>query len=352
MTLAISIGFSALLALTLTPALCATLLKPHDRSRSAAGNRGGRHRAFLRRLQRLVRPHHLTYQSGVGQILARPLRFLAVFVVLVAFTVLVFRRLPGSFLPAEDQGYVITVVQAPPGSTTERTNEAIEQVRRYTAQPQVEDSRVRPRLQLLRPGTGECDGVRLAQSVGRAAGDKNSADTLVGKAMGVLSKVKQAMVFTLNPPSIPELGVASGFTFKLQDRAGPRCTRCWLLAISCSAPLARARAHRRSSGRQEDAPNSGCRSIASRRAHSGCRSRRERDARDLVRQRVRERLQREGRILRVMLAGGRAISMTPQDMLNLRVRNAQGEMVPFGAFTRSSGRRDRRRSSATTAIPR
>src|SRR5690606_6851385 len=79
-----------------------------------------------------------SYQDAVGGILTRPGRYLGVFGLLVALTLLLFTRLPGSFLPDEDQGTVMTVVQAPPGATTERTDEAIEQVKDfYNAQPQV-----------------------------------------------------------------------------------------------------------------------------------------------------------------------------------------------------------------------
>jgi multidrug efflux pump len=122
-TLAVSIAFSALLALTLTPALCATLLKPHDDS--APTNRitmaldrffGGFNRWFGRTTD--------GYQRRVGKILAVPVRALVVVAVLFGVTALLFARLPGGFLPAEDQGYVITVIQAPPGATTERTEVA------------------------------------------------------------------------------------------------------------------------------------------------------------------------------------------------------------------------------------
>ena len=181
-------------------------------------------RRFFDALQRLVRPHDRPL-SGRRRAdpRSRPLRFLAVFVVLVGSTVLLFTRLPGSFLPAEDQGYVITVVQAPPGATTERTNEAIEQVKAfYSAQPQVRRRHLRARLQLLRPGPGERDGVRLAAAVGRAARRREQragAGRQGDRAR--FSQIKQAHGLHAQPAvdSI-ELGVASGFTFKLQDRAG------------------------------------------------------------------------------------------------------------------------------------
>ena len=121
-----------LMALTLTPALCATLLRIEDVHRDWSSNAvtrafgrffDGFNGWFARTTKR--------YQTVVGRILVRPLRFLAIYVALFAITLLLFRRLPGSFLPIEDQGAVITVIQAPPGATTERTNIAIEQVKAF-----------------------------------------------------------------------------------------------------------------------------------------------------------------------------------------------------------------------------
>ena len=137
LTLAISIAFSALLALTLTPALCATLLRPHDevKRKGRIGEFfdrffGGFNNWFGRTTDR--------YQGSVGKMLSAPLRWLGVFLVLVAVTALLFTRLPGSFLPQADQGYLVTVIQAPPGATTQRTNEATKQVKAFFAeQPQV-----------------------------------------------------------------------------------------------------------------------------------------------------------------------------------------------------------------------
>src|SRR3546814_5589018 len=124
------IGFSALLALTLTPALCATFLKPHvpedQRKENWFTRRTGR---FFTGFNNWFGRTTDRYQGGVARILSRPLRWLAIFIALVGLTVILFTRLPGGFLPQEDQGAVITVVQAPPGATRERTEEAVRQVK-------------------------------------------------------------------------------------------------------------------------------------------------------------------------------------------------------------------------------
>src|SRR3546814_10908566 len=111
MTLAISIAFSALLALTLTPALCATLLKPHDQT-ERKGRIGAFFDRFFGRFNDWFGRTTDRYQRGVGKMLAAPLRWLGVFGAMVAVTALLFTRLPGSYLPQEDQGYLVTVIRS------------------------------------------------------------------------------------------------------------------------------------------------------------------------------------------------------------------------------------------------
>jgi len=116
-TLAISVAVSTILALSLTPALCAALLRPPVRE----GERQPLGKRVFAPFNRFIDRTTTRYQGGVSAILVRPLRFLLVFVALVVIAGLLFLRLPGSFIPAEDQGSVITAVQGPPGSTAART---------------------------------------------------------------------------------------------------------------------------------------------------------------------------------------------------------------------------------------
>jgi multidrug efflux pump len=334
-TLAISIAFSALLALTLTPALCATLLRPHvfgdpKEHRFASAAR------FFRRFNDWFVRTTTRYQEGVGRILSLPLRFLAVFLVLVGLTALLFFRLPGGFLPSEDQGYVLTVVQAPPGATTERTNEAVEQVKSfYGSQPQVRTIIFVRGFSFFGQGQANAMAFVSLKPWDERHGEENSAGALAGRAMGKLLGIREALVFTLNPPPIRELGIASGFTFMLQDRGGHGHAalidaRNQILGAAMQSPVL---AGVRPEG-QEDAPQlrvqidrikaralglaignvNATLAIAFGSAYANDFS-------------------REGRILRVLLQADAPHRMTPQDVLDLRVRNDQGEMVPFGAFT-------------------
>jgi multidrug efflux pump len=331
-TLAVSIAFSALMALTLTPALCATLLKPVklDSESDSRVHRffSGFNRWFARTTGR--------YQGVVGRILGRPLRFLAIFATLVVVTLLLFRRLPSSFLPVEDQGAVFTAVQAPPGATTERTNAAVEQVKAfYRAQPQVASVIFVHGFSFFGQGQANAMAFVRLKPWDERPGEKNSALTLINKALGTLMQVKEAMVFTLNPPAIQGLGVASGFSFVLEDRGGHtleelRAARNDLLAAAGRSPLllgVRPEA-------QEDAPQLRVQidrikaralglSIASVNATLAI----------AFGSAYANDFSREGRILRVMLAADAPFRMTPQDVLDLKVRNEQGDMVPFGAFT-------------------
>src|SRR5215212_4836244 len=239
-TLAVSIAFSALMALTLTPALCATLLKPVNNHGAAKGSRISRFFAgfnawFARTTGR--------YQALVGRILVRPLRFVAIFAALIVVTLLLFRRLPGSFLPVEDQGAVITVIQAPPGATTERTNLAIEQVKAfYRQQPQVATNILVRGFSFFGQGQANAIAFVRLKPWEERKGAENSAQALVTRALGTLSRVKEAMVFTLNPPAIQGLGVASGFSFVLEDRSGHsldelKAARNQLLGAASKSPI-------------------------------------------------------------------------------------------------------------------
>lgn len=336
-TLAISIAFSALLALTLTPALCAALLKPHDPDHAESANRfqAGLNRFFGRFNDWFGRTTD-RYQGRVGKILSAPLRWLAVFVALVGITFILFQRLPGGFLPQEDQGFVITVIQAPPGATRERTDVAISEAKKFfESQPQVKNMVFVRGFSFFGQGQSNAMGFISLHPWDERKGKENSADTLAGKALGALMQIKEAMVFTLNPPSIPELGTASGFTFKLEDRGGNGAAallqaRNQMLGMASQSPVL---AGVRPEG-QEDAPQlrvdidrikaralglsvgdvNATLAIAFGSAY----------ANDFT---------RDGRVLRVLLQADAAYRMTPQDVLDLKARNAQGEMVPFGAFT-------------------
>jgi multidrug efflux pump len=227
-------------------------------------------------------------------------------------------------------------VQAPPGATLERTNEAIDQVMAfYREQPQVQTVTMIRGFSFFGQGQANAMSFVSLKPWGDRPGPENSALALVDRTNAAWQRIRQAFVFSLNPPSIPALGVASGFTFKLQDRAGLGheqllAARNQLLALASQSPALTAvrpegqadspqlrvlidRIKARALGLSiADVNSTLAISFASSYAND---------------------FSREGRILRVLLQSEAPFRMTPEDILNLRVRNAQGEMVPFGAFT-------------------
>ncbi|GGI54063.1 efflux RND transporter permease subunit [Oxalicibacterium solurbis] len=209
-----SMVFSVLMAFTLTPALCATILLPVE-----AGHHHEK-RGFFGWFNRRFNKTANAYQGFIGKMLTKTTRYMIVYALIVACVGLLYVRLPASFLPNEDQGYIITNIQLPPGASTARTLEVVKQVENYyMKQPSVEHA-----IGILGfsfSGNGQNAALVFTPFKDwseRGAGE--TADAIAGKAFGVFSQIKDAIVFPLNPPPIRELGNATGFTFRLQDRSG------------------------------------------------------------------------------------------------------------------------------------
>ena len=213
--MAVSIAFSAFMALSLTPALCATLLKPVEAGHGHAkkGFFGGFNRGFARSAK--------GYEGWVAKLLRRSGRMMVIYVALIAAVGVLYMRLPTSFLPNEDQGNLLVNIQLPPGATLERTQAVVEKVEEFMLQ-QPEVKNMVAVLGFSFSGQGQNAGLSFVTlkdwSERRGAGQ--TAEAIVGRAMGALSGVRDAFIFALSPPPIPELGVSSGFTFRLQDRGG------------------------------------------------------------------------------------------------------------------------------------
>ena len=210
-----SMLFSIFLANSLTPALCATFLKPVEAGHKHAkrGFFGWFNRGFL------AATHG--YESMVARMLRRTTRFVLLFGVIVAVVAILFNRMPESFLPNEDQGYIIANVQLPPGATQERTRAVMEKVEGFMlAQPEV--AQMVSVLGFSFSGSGQNAALAFItlKPWDERPGPEHSAQALAGRAFGALSGVRDAFIFALSPPSIPELGTATGFTFRLQDRGG------------------------------------------------------------------------------------------------------------------------------------
>ena len=214
LSMATSILFSAFLALTLTPALCATLLKP-----VAAGEvhaQGGFFGAFNRRFEQLG----AGYERSVVHGLKRSGRYLLVYGLLLAIMALLFSRLPSSFLPVEDQGYTITDIQLPPGASQNRTVRVVEQLEAHNAgEPGVGDSTVI--LGFSFSGSGQNAALAFTTLKDWSErGSEDSAAVIADRANGALSQIKDAVAYAVLPPPVDGLGTSSGFEFRLQDRGG------------------------------------------------------------------------------------------------------------------------------------
>ena len=213
--MAVSIAFSAFLALSLTPALCATLLKPVDENHhEKKGFFGWFNRKFTTGAKR--------YEKGVAGLLGRSGRVLGMYAVLIVVAVFAMSRLSTSFLPAEDQGYAIASTQLPPGATQERTLKTIEKLEQFALkQPEVEN--VISIAGFSFSGQGQNMGISFIplKDWSERTAPGSDAASVAGKITGaMMQQVSDGFIFALTPPSIPELGTSTGFTFRLQDRSG------------------------------------------------------------------------------------------------------------------------------------
>jgi multidrug efflux pump len=211
LTIAISMAISALMALSFTPALCATLLKPVHKE----PNR------FLRGFNRLYGGLTRVYLARIARSIRHTPRWMAAFAVLVGIAVLLFSRLPSSFLPEEDQGYALVIAQLPPGASMERTGNVLRQmeniIQKNPAVKQVLDV-----AGFSFVGQGENVGlgfIRLKDWSERRSADKQ-VDAFIQWANGALQAIKGARMFVINLPTIRGLGRFGGFDFRMEDRAG------------------------------------------------------------------------------------------------------------------------------------
>ena len=233
LSMAVSILFSAFLALSLTPALCATLLKPipagHHDKRGFFG-------WFNRRFDRLTR----RYESGVGKLVARSGRMMLVFVALSAALVGALRMLPSSFLPEEDQGYFMTMFQLPPDATIERTMDSIHAYDRHLAtRPGIGSN-----MSVVGYGfSGNGPNAAMAFTMMKPWKDRGGATTAdeAARAQAAMAGT-EGMSMSLMPPAIEELGNSYGFTMRLVDQANQgvealQAAQARLLALAAQSTL-------------------------------------------------------------------------------------------------------------------
>ncbi len=214
---------SVAVALILTPVLCASLLKPVPKGHEAAETGFFLFRPFFRWFDRVFNNLRNKYQSAVGHIISKKLRYLFIYVLLVAALGFLFHRMPTSYLPNEDQGNLYLQVTLPAGSTLEQTEQIMNEVRNYFLED--EKDTVQDCFTLAGrgfSGTGQNTGLGFINlkdwDLRRRSDQKVTA--LVERSMKRFSKIRNAQVFAFAPPAVRELGQAGGFDFELQDRAG------------------------------------------------------------------------------------------------------------------------------------
>jgi hydrophobe/amphiphile efflux-1 (HAE1) family protein len=210
-----SMLFSVFLAMSLTPALCATLLKPipAGHKHEKRGFFGWFNRAFTKSTKR--------YQSGVGRILRHAWAFMLVFLAIIVAVALLYVRLPSSFLPAEDQGYFITNIQLPVGAAQDRTDTVLRQVEEYfLKQPEIESFITVAGFSFNGRGQNSALSFGRLKDWKERKGAEHSVQGVIARAAGKFSVIKDAIIFPLNPPAINELGNSTGFDMQLQDLAG------------------------------------------------------------------------------------------------------------------------------------
>ncbi len=327
-TMIAAIGFSALLALSLTPALCATLLKPVTAGHGHA--RKGVFGWFNRSLES-VRDR---YSSTVGWSLKRTGRLMLVYLALLIGLTWAFVRLPGGFLPVDDQGFITTDVQTPSDSSFNRTEAAVEKVEKYLAQ--------RAGVQTVTFLTGFSflgQGINTAQAFitlkdWSERPPKDSAAAIVADTNRDLSSVRDARITALQPPPIDNLGNSSGFSFRLQDRGQkgyPALVAAadQLLANANTSPiLQKVYIEGLPAGPQVnlmiDREKAGAFGVTFEDINSTIST-------NLGSNYIND-FPNRGRMQRVIVQADSGGRMNADDILNYNVKNSRGQLVPFSAF--------------------
>ncbi len=213
-TIVSSMAFSVLVAIIFTPALCATILRPHVEQAQ---------QGFFGKFNRWFDKLSINYQNSVAGVITKPIRYLLSFGVSVLLLVLLFFRLPTGFLPDEDQGILFVMIQLKPGSTFEETTKVLEKVEQHflISEKEVTDGMMTV-AGFSFAGNGQNNGmafVRLKDWSLRKDKEKR-VKAIADRASAAFSQIKEANAFAFMPPAVLELGNATGFDFQLQDMSG------------------------------------------------------------------------------------------------------------------------------------
>ena len=330
-TIVSAMALSVLVAIVLTPALCATLLKPLER-----GHHHGE-RGFFGWFNRLFDRGNRTYQRSVRSVLSRQGRFMLAFLLMSALMAFLFLRLPTAFLPAEDQGVLFAQVQAPVGATQETTREVMQKVEDYVLnQEKAAVASIFTVQGFSFGGAGQNVGVAFMslKDWAERESDELSVTAVAGRAMGACMQIRGALVFAFAPPAVPELGVAGGFNFYLKDNASAGHdallqARNQFLGMAAQSKLL---ANVRPNG-QEDTPQFRVDIDMEKAAARGLAIGAINDTLSAAwGSRYIDDFIDRGRIKRVIVQADAPFRMLPEDFGRWSVRNNRGEMVPFAAF--------------------
>ena len=335
LTIVAAMVLSVLVALILTPALCATLLKPIPKGHhiQKRGFFGWFNRAFDNGRER--------YHAGVRSVIRRRLRWLVLYVLLLGGVAFLFLRLPTSFLPDEDQGSLLIQVQTPPGTTQERTQKVLDDVHNYLFTQ--EKAIIQSTFEIAGfsfAGRGQNSGLVFARlkDWNQRAAAKDKVQALIQRVAQAFATYKNAVVIPINPPPIPALGTASGFDFELEDVAGLghaalMAARNQLLAAAAKDPVL---ALVRPNG-LDDQPQFSVEIDREKASALGVTLTAIDQTFSIAwaSSYVNNFLDIDNRIKRVYVQADAPFRMNPEDINRWYVRNIQGTMVPFSSFATS-----------------
>ncbi len=333
LTMVISIIFSGILALSLTPALCATLLKPikpgHHEKR---GPFGWFNRTFSRATG--------GYSKGVGWMVRRTGRLMVIYLALLVGLGWAYTQLPTSFLPNEDQGFLIADMQAPPGASNNRMAEITKQVEGiFLAEEAVEDIIAINGFSFS--GAGDNAGLAfITLKDWKERDENNSADAIANRVNGQLFGLRDSISFALSPPPIAGLGTSNGFTFRLQDRGSQgqdalAAASQQLMGLASQSPVL-------AGLRVEGMPNTAQVNLIVDREKANTFGVSFADISSTISTNLGSAYVNDfpnaGRMQRVTVQADAGQRMDVDDLLSLNVRNSNGGMVPLSTFAKADWR--------------
>ena len=322
---------AVVVAIVLTPALCATMLKP------IGGDHVHSQHGFFGWFNRWFDSATLRYQSGVSYVIRRAGRFMIIYLVLIGGLVFMFKTLPTGFLPDEDQGMLFAQIQLPTGATQEETTKVLERVERYFLEEEKESiDSLMGVLGFSFAGNGQNMAMAFVRLKDWSERQDPSlkVDAVSKRAMAAFSKIRNAQVFAFAPPAIMELGNATGFDFQLQDKSGLGHeallqARNQLLGMAAqNKNLVAVRPNG-----QEDQPQL---RVDIDREKAGALSLSLADINAALStvwgSSYADDFLDKGRVKKVYVQGDAPFRMVPEDMEKWFFRNSKGEMVPFSSF--------------------